>query len=143
MKKRLQFNDWRNLGLCLDGYPKSLKQAKYLRRDLGIEVDLVIILETSDETIMKRSLNMKLDPESGITYTEKDVIKLKDPIILNRLRPMVGHNPDMLNKRMNRWEELNVVLTSQFRDKIVRVDSESSEENVIEKLSFMIENYSY
>ena len=143
LKKRLAYSDWKHMGLCLDGYPKTEEQIKFLQNELNFDVDLMIILEASDETIKRRSLNRKVDPESGLTYSEEEVLNLNNPSILNRLTAMTNQESSVLQERLKRWENLNIIFTNHFQKKIIRIDSDFSKKNVMEKLSHVLENYAF
>ena len=52
VKERLQKDDCKN-GFILDGFPRTTAQAEALT-ETGIEIDKVLSLEVSDETIIER-----------------------------------------------------------------------------------------
>ncbi|KAK8965038.1 hypothetical protein KSP40_PGU015500 [Platanthera guangdongensis] len=54
-------------GLLLDGYPRSLSQAKALE-DLGIRPDLFILMDVNENILVERVVGRRLDPVTGKIY---------------------------------------------------------------------------
>ncbi len=54
-------------GFLLDGFPRTLEQAKVLEKE-GIQIDQVIDLEVPDQTIIRRLSGRRIHPASGRTY---------------------------------------------------------------------------
>ena len=62
LKNRLEESDCKERGFLLDGFPRTIDQAKALDEYLtenGIKVDKVINLHVPDEEIMGRALNRR------------------------------------------------------------------------------------
>ena len=66
IKQRLEMDDCKN-GYILDGFPRTVVQAQALD-DMGIEMDAVISIEVSDETIIARMGGRRVCPVCGATY---------------------------------------------------------------------------
>ncbi|KAL9250673.1 Adenylate kinase 5, chloroplastic-like protein [Drosera capensis] len=64
---RLSLNDVKERGWLLDGYPRTLTQAKSLEK-LGVEPDVYIVLEVPDEILIDRCVGRRLDPKTGKIY---------------------------------------------------------------------------
>lgn len=67
VKERLRQPDAQEKGWLLDGYPRSLSQAKALE-DLGIRPDLFILLDVSEDVLVERVVGRRLDPVTGKIY---------------------------------------------------------------------------
>ena len=71
IKDRLGEDDCKN-GFILDGFPRTVPQAKALE-DMKIEMDLVISIEVSDESIIKRMGGRRLCSECGASYHTEQI----------------------------------------------------------------------
>ncbi len=77
LKNRLQEADCKEKGFLLDGFPRTLDQAKALDSYLtenGLSIDKVINLHVPDEEIMGRALNRRTcsNPECKEIYNMRD-----------------------------------------------------------------------
>ena len=75
---RIQQDDCKN-GFILDGFPRTVPQAKALE-DMKIEMDLVISIEVSDESIIKRMGGRRLCSECGASYHTEHIPPKKEVI---------------------------------------------------------------
>lgn len=66
IKERLSEKDCEN-GFILDGFPRTVPQAKALT-EMGIEIDVVLNLEVSDERIVTRMSGRRTCPTCGASY---------------------------------------------------------------------------
>jgi adenylate kinase len=68
--QRLQADDCRERGWVLDGFPRTLNQAK-LFSQCGLSIDAVFFLNVSDDLVLDRGLNRCIDPTTGKIYHRK------------------------------------------------------------------------
>ena len=66
IKERLAKDDCRG-GFILDGFPRTVPQAQALS-DMGVDIDLVISIEVSDEAIVKRMGGRRVCPVCGASF---------------------------------------------------------------------------
>ena len=66
IKDRLDMDDCKN-GFILDGFPRTIPQAKALD-EMGVKIDVVLNIEVSDEDIVKRKSGRRTCPKCGSTY---------------------------------------------------------------------------
>ena len=66
IKERLVEDDCQN-GFILDGFPRTVPQAQALDA-MGVQIDLVISLEVSDETIVERMSGRRVCDKCGASY---------------------------------------------------------------------------
>ena len=78
IKDRLGEDDCKN-GFILDGFPRTVPQAKALE-DMKIEMDLVISIEVSDESIIKRMGGRRLCSECGASYHTEHIPPKKEGV---------------------------------------------------------------
>lgn len=66
VKERIKAADCAS-GFIMDGFPRTLPQARALR-EANIDIDFVINIEVADEEILKRMSGRRVHPGSGRTY---------------------------------------------------------------------------
>lgn len=69
IRERLAKDDCNN-GFILDGFPRTVPQAKALD-EMGIKMDAVVSLEVADETIIERMSGRRVCPACGATFHTK------------------------------------------------------------------------
>jgi adenylate kinase len=69
IKERLAKSDC-DKGFILDGFPRTVPQAEALD-SMGVEIDVVLSLEVSDEAIIERMSGRRVCPACGATYHTK------------------------------------------------------------------------
>src|SRR3990172_10445485 len=68
MNDRLKQPDAKTYGVLLDGYPRTKKQTKALLDNRNINIDRVILIQTTDNLCTERILGRRVDPLTGQTY---------------------------------------------------------------------------
>ncbi len=63
----LSMKDCFERGWLLDGFPRTAKQAMWLKKS-GVVVDYFILLVVPDEQLIRRVIGRRLDPETGKIY---------------------------------------------------------------------------
>lgn len=66
IKERLSEDDCKN-GFILDGFPRTVVQGKALDT-MGVEIDVVVSIEVSDETIVERMGGRRVCDKCGASY---------------------------------------------------------------------------
>lgn len=67
LKERLEQEDCKTKGILLDGYPRTKEQAEDLA-SLGIDVNLVVLLDVPEAELIKRACGRRLDPKTNTIY---------------------------------------------------------------------------
>ena len=67
IRERLEQEDCKKGGYILDGFPRTVPQAKALD-EMGIEIDAVISIEVPDEEIVERMSGRRVCEKCGATY---------------------------------------------------------------------------
>lgn len=66
IKERLSRDDCKN-GFILDGFPRTVVQGEALD-SMGVEIDVVVSIEVSDETIVERMSGRRVCDKCGASY---------------------------------------------------------------------------
>ena len=93
----------------IDGYPRSIKQAISLSQMINVQI--VLWLEVSDETTIKRNLNR------GLTSGRPD-----------------DANEDIIKKRLDNYKEMSVPIKKYYDDCIVEIDGEGTPDEVYQRI---------
>ena len=67
VKDRLAQADVKEHGFLLDGFPRTAAQARALK-DIGVDVDVFIMLNVPDEMLVERVVGRRIDPATGNSY---------------------------------------------------------------------------
>ena len=92
IKARLDKDDC-NKGFILDGFPRTIPQAKALD-EMGVKIDVVLNIEVSDEDIINRMSGRRTCPKCGGTYH----VEFNPTITAARSLPCVRTIIPMLSK---------------------------------------------
>ena len=93
----------------IDGYPRSIKQAISLTQMINVQI--VLWLEVSDETTIKRNLNR------GLTSGRPD-----------------DANEEIIKKRLDNYKEMSVPIKRYYNDCILEIDGEGTPDEVYQRI---------
>lgn len=93
----------------VDGYPRTVKQAISL--DQMINTQIVLWINVSDETTIKRNLNR------GLTSGRPD-----------------DSNVEIIKKRLNDYKELSIPLKDYYDECIIEIDGEGTPDEVYKEI---------
>ncbi|WP_339043538.1 nucleoside monophosphate kinase [Buchnera aphidicola] len=105
LEKRLKKKDC-SIGYILDGFPRTLNQAKIMYKK-NIKIDYVIEILVSRENIFKRALGRKIHIPSGRTYHKiynPPLIKNIDNITGENLTTRIDDTKEIVKKRLNEYD---------------------------------------
>lgn len=127
IKERLAAEDCQN-GFILDGVPRTVSQAEALE-ELGVEIDCVVDIEVSDDTIMKRLSGRRVCGSCGASYHTLYKPSLQ-PDICDRcggsLIVRKDDEPATIQERLRTYHELTEPLIDFYekRGKLVVVEGQ-------------------
>jgi len=134
VRDKLNTEEVKNNGYILDGFPRTLKQAESLSK--MTEVDLLLLLEVSRDTIIKRILGRFGCKECGTIYNKwtlppKEKIgddkwkcdKCGTEIVFEQ---RADDNEDTLNNRLDVYEENAKPLLEYYKAITKKVDAENT-----------------
>lgn len=151
LKNRLMMNDCDN-GYILDGYPRSLDQAKIyesLLKDINKELGVVIFLDIDRELAMKRKLSRIVCPNCGTSYNLiVEELKPKKENICDKcfgeLEIRADDNEDSFNKIFNTYIEKTQSLIDYYKNKgvleVVRVEEHLTAFEIFSKIEEIVNN---
>lgn len=85
--------------MIVDGYPRTEEQYKFMKEELDFEPDLVLVLDCSDDVIMQRHKEFRVDPVTGRLYSLQDISEISHPSISNRLKELSHESDKNMKKR--------------------------------------------
>ncbi|QCI19002.1 adenylate kinase [Buchnera aphidicola] len=135
-------------GFLLDGFPRTIKQAKYISY-LGIKINFVLEFIVPDDLILKRISGRRIHPESGRSYhiyfnppkeegiddiTKEKLITREDDKIKSVKNRLENHkkNIDLLTKYYLNQEKLKNL-------KFFKIDGTEKPEIIQKKIKIILE----
>jgi len=114
--------------VLFDGFPRTTAQATGLRsvlEHLGREVDLVVVFEAPDETLVKRLSGRRSCPECGAVYN----VHFNPPRVDGecdrcggRLLHRTDDEPDTVRRRLQVYQEQTAPLVSYYEGEPARLE---------------------
>lgn len=106
LEKQLRQPEYAN-GFILDGFPRTLNQAKTLDA-LNLGIDFVVNLQVPDEVVVSRISGRRIHPASGRTYhleTKPPKVAGLDDVTQEPLVQRADDNPESIKKRLQAYHE--------------------------------------
>lgn len=137
-------------GFLLDGFPRTLPQAKMLDDLLGkraSRLHAVYEFKVDDSVLVKRICGRLMHPPSGRTYHEEfspPKVAMKDDVTGEALVKRKDDNPESLKKRLDAYHKQTTPLVDYYSRKniLYKVDASLNEERVWQQIkSYVKEAY--
>lgn len=131
MKKRLESSDCDD-GYILDGFPRTLPQAEALKSS-GISLDVVLVLDVTDELVVSRLTGRRVHPASGRTYhiiNHPPKVEGKDDATGEPLIQRDDDKAETVLKRLDVYRNLTKPLIDYYKDISITLDGAGSVESV-------------
>ena len=121
-------------GYILDGYPRTIPQAKFLESIM--EPSVVILLDTDFKFILNRILTRSTCSECKATLIDMDLVEGKCPHCSGDTYKRADDNEETLAKRFTAYENLTLPLIEYYTSKnlLVRVDGNGDIEEIFGKI---------
>ena len=136
LSKRLAEKDCAK-GFILDGYPRTLKQAKDFEKWLKArkkKIDFVFCLDLPVVEAVQR-LSTRLTCEScGKVYNTQSSPNAKNCVCGGELYRRDDQDPEAVRKRFSEYEEKTAPLLAYYGGKLIKVDSSRSAEETFKQL---------
>lgn len=132
VKERLLQKDAQENGWLLDGYPRSLSQAKALE-DLNIHPDLFILLDVSEDILVERVVGRRLDPVTGKIYHLK-YSPPENEEIAARLTQRFDDTEEKVKLRLRTHNQNVDAVLAVYKDVIYKVNGNAPKEVVFDEI---------
>jgi len=137
IKKRIEKDDCKN-GFILDGFPRTLEQAKILDKVINDSI-IVIYLYASDDFIIKRLSNRRICEKCGYIYHLINLPPKKDGICDKcggKLIQREDDKPEIIKNRLNVYNTYTKVIIDYYEKKgnLYRVSGEGELKDTLEKI---------
>lgn len=133
VKQRLGMNDCRR-GFILDGYPRTLNQAKAL--DSMVRIDAVLYFTAPKEVIIERVSGRRICPKCGAIYHVKNIPPKKPgvcDICGSKLIQREDDKPEVVERRLRVYEETMRPVIEYYRSRGLLIEVDASEP-VVERI---------
>jgi len=140
MLKIIKKNLKKKKGVILDGFPRTINQAKGLDEILknkSLKIDSVFYLKVKDEEIIKRLSSRRICPKCQNIYnliTKKPKNDEVCDICNVKLIQRDDDKEEVIIKRLKVYNEETKELLNYYKDKILEIDGEGNPEDVFERI---------
>lgn len=124
LKRRLAQDDCVRHGYILDGFPRSASQSEAMARE-GVEVDIILLLDRSDEDALFWSRGRATDPKTGIIY-HNVLNPPPNEEVAARLIRRSDDDMSVAAKRMKAFSASFDDVYGRWSDVLTRVDTSNS-----------------
>eukprot|EP00252_Welwitschia_mirabilis_P001389 TRINITY_DN1125_c0_g1_i2.p1 TRINITY_DN1125_c0_g1~~TRINITY_DN1125_c0_g1_i2.p1 ORF type:complete len:464 (-),score=107.75 TRINITY_DN1125_c0_g1_i2:334-1725(-) len=138
VKDRLTQEDAQENGWLLDGYPRSLSQAKVLE-EMQVQPDIFLLLEVPNEILVERVVGRRLDPVTGKIYHLK-YSPPENKQIAERLTQRFDDTEDKAMSRLETYREYTEDILSVYNDRTQKIDGNRPKELVFEEIDKILNN---
>ncbi|WP_255191490.1 adenylate kinase [Natronobeatus ordinarius] len=126
-------------GFVLDGYPRNLEQAEELE-DMT-DLDVVLMLDVSEEELVHRLTGRRMDPETGEIY-HVEYNPPEDDEVEARLVQRDDDNEETVRERLRVYQENTKPVVEYYEEQgmLERVDGEQAPDEVWEDVKATLED---
>ena len=146
LEDRLYSSDCMINGWILTGFPKNSSQMYYLENNINntFKPSLIVIVDMDEDFSTKRAGTRRIDPTTGkVYYLDSNNESEISSHVKERLIVKNEDKQNVLDKRLDNWKKLsNVLHNKNFGNNVLRLNGESSIDNLIENISDAMENAS-
>lgn len=133
---RLNQRDCQEQGWILDGFPRTQAQADALIH-MGIQADICLVLDVSDEVMTERITGRRLDPVTGKVYHLK--FRPPPPSILDRLEQRGDDTLETIVQRIRQYRTNLGAIRTKLQHKMVEIDASGSPNSIAESIRHEID----
>lgn len=129
--------------LLLDGFPRNLEQYQVFKKwldDKQVVLDLLLVLEISEEESVRRLSARRKDPKTGEIY---NLITKKPPESINvdDLIQRSDDKPETIKKRLEIYNSQTITLIEEIKKdtKVIKIDGTRTIEEIQKELVEIVE----
>lgn len=134
IKDRLNKEDCKN-GFILDGYPRTINQAEFLKSI--IKIDKIINFELNDEEIIKRISGRRTCPNCNAVYNIYRSPPKKENICDkcgSKLIKRDDETPNVVKKRLDVYKKETKPLIDYYKNEIINISASPSINEITKKV---------
>jgi len=123
IKEKLKLPAYKN-GVIIEGFPRSIEEAKMLKNILDAEdnIELKIVhLDVPTPLLYKRSANRFICKECNKTYSLKNIEELPKCECGGTIIKRNDDTPEILGRRIQKYETETLPLINYYGDKVVNI----------------------
>lgn len=124
VKERIEMEDCQRSGYLLDGFPRTLPQAKAMT-DASLEVNHFVFLDVPDALIVKRIAGRVIDPVSGRIYHSEFNPPPED--VLSRVVRRADDTEEKIVRRLGEFHAHMPSILSYYASIVKRVDGSNND----------------
>ena len=128
IEKRLKKDDCKE-GFILDGFPRTIKQVKFLEQK-NINFDFVLNLKASEDLIIKRLSGRRICRKCNAIYHTENIPPKKEGVCDKCGSELIQRDddePESIKKRLRVYEEQTVPLIKFYKKKGILRDVDSNQ----------------
>lgn len=137
VKERIAKDDCKN-GFILDGFPRTIAQAKELEKIS--QIDTVILVDVPNETIIERLSARRTCPNCGEIYSALDYKETTCKKCSATLIQRDDDKPETIKNRLEVYENNTAPLINFYGDMVFKVSSAGSPEETYRPVKAFLEN---
>lgn len=128
-----------NKNIILDGFPRTVEQAKALDKMLneeGKKVDAVILFEIDDDEVVRRLAGRRINPETGETYH----IEFNPPPEGVKVIQRDDDKEEVIRKRLMVYHEQTQPVANYYQNQniLYKVDASKSPDEVYKQIKSVV-----
>lgn len=134
---RMRKHDAKELGACIDGYPKTEGQVNFMKNSLRVEPNYVFVLECSEDKLTER--NRIFDVKTSKKYNLEEAKQAGDYALAHRVSQALEDSSQAFKNRVENWELTKRDISKGFEGKIITLQIEQqTEEQIVERIEFIV-----
>lgn len=137
LQERLKNNDCKN-GYILDGFPRTIFQAKSLEK--FSQVDVAILVEVPFDTIVDRLSSRRICPKCGEIYNTKFHPLESCDKCSTKLIQRDDDKPDIIKNRLEVYNDTVTPLINFYSDRLLRVSNERDADETYQSVKTFLKN---
>uniref|UniRef100_A0A6U3WS76 Adenylate kinase active site lid domain-containing protein n=1 Tax=Ditylum brightwellii TaxID=49249 RepID=A0A6U3WS76_9STRA len=138
VRERLDQKDVKERGFLLDGFPRTEDQAKALA-ELGVDIDVFIMLEVPDEKLVARVVGRRIDPVTKNSY-HVDFNPPPEGEIADRVIQRDDDTEEKVKVRLEGYHANISAIKSFYESSMVQVDGDRDKNQVWDEIQVALKS---
>jgi len=135
---RLSHSDCKHRGWLLDGFPRTDKQAKALKK-AGIVPEHFILVEVPEKILVERVVGRRMDPVTNHIYHMKFNPPPNDEKVTKRLITRSDDTEDKIKVRIGAFHEHIEAVMEDYKHVLVKINGNQDKNLVFEAICAVVD----